>query len=223
MSDEQQNTGDGTAAPNTRRRLIWVLSSVLVVAAIAVILAFALTPRGDAAEQTPAPTSSPSQSSDPTPTSATEATPGASPSPSATVPATENPFPELDPVEPEEPGVAEGLEASLVKFESVQGEVVGPGDVAAAAVRVTVEITNTGTKPLNLDLIVMNAYMGEQRDPAETYEQPGGDPVSGSLAAGKTATGVYLFRIPEDRRDDVTFVVDYHAGLPAITFRGPVP
>ena len=56
-----------------------------------------------------------------------------------------NPFPELPPVAPEEPGEAEGIEASLVKFESVTGEVVGPGDVAAAAVRVTVDITNTGS------------------------------------------------------------------------------
>ncbi len=103
------------------------------------------------------------------------------------------------------------------------GEVVGPGDVAAAAVRVTVEITNTGSDPLDLNLVVMNAYMGPERDPAETYEQPGGDPVNGSLESGKTATGVYLFRIPEDRRDDVTFVVDYHAGEPAIAFRGQVP
>lgn len=227
MSDEQQIIGDGTAAPNSRRRLIWVLGSILAVAVIATTLAFAVTPRGDAAEQTPAPTSSPdtSQTPDASPTTDTtpSATPGATPSPSASAPASENPFPELDPVEPEEPGVAEGLKASLVKFESVTGEVVGPGDVAAAAVRVTVKITNTGTKPLNLDLIVMNAYMGVQRDPAETYEQPGGDPVNGSLAAGKTATGVYLFRIPEERREDVIFVLDYRAGLPAITFRGPVP
>jgi hypothetical protein len=90
-------------------------------------------------------------------------------------------------------------------------------------VRVTVEISNTGTKDLNHDLVVLNAYMGPQRDPAETYQQPGGDPVNGSLAPGKKATGVYLFRIPEERRDDVTIVVDYHAGEPAIVFRGEVP
>ena len=110
-----------------------------------------------------------------------------------------------------------------MKFENVTGQVVGPGDVEAPAVRVTVDITNTGSSPLDLNLVVMNAYMGEGRDPAETYEQPGGQPVSGSLDPGDTATGVYLFRIPEDRRDDVTFVVDYHAGEPAIAFRGEVP
>lgn len=221
MSDE--TPVDAPKVAMSRNRLImWIVGGVVVLAVIITAIVFAVMPR----ESVATPTASPSGSSSPDPASsaspaATAAT--ATPDPSESAVVDPGPFPELDPVAPQEPGSADGIAASLVKFESVTGEVVGPGDVEAAAVRVTVEITNTGTTALDMNLVVVNAYMGEQRDPAETYEQPGGSPVSGSLAAGKTATGVYLFRIPEDRRDDVTFVVDYRAGLPAITFRGPVP
>jgi hypothetical protein len=229
MSDEAQTSADGAEPMSQRSKIWWIVGGVVAVVVVGGAIAFALMPRDDAsAGSTPSPSASsttaapePSDSASPSPV-ATE--PAATPEPSETTPPVDsNPFPELPAVEPEETGEAEGISAELVKFESVMGEVVGPGDVARPAVRVTVEITNTGDEDLNLNLVVMNAYMGVQRDPAETYEQPGGDPVNGSLAPGKKATGVYLFRIPEDRRDDVTFVVDYHAGEPAIVFRGEVP
>lgn len=223
MSDEDQNAAPGTdpgAQKKRRRTIAWIAGGAVAVLAIGTGIAFAVIPRDAQAGPKP----SGSTSSSPSSSAASEAPdPSASATPSPTPPAESNPFPELDPVAPDQPGAAEGIGAELVKFESVTGEVTGPGDVAAAAVRVTIDYTNTGTAPLDLNLIVVNGYMGAQRDPAETYEHPGGSPVSGSLEPGKTATGVYLFRIPEDRRDDVTFVVDYHAGMPAITFRGPVP
>lgn len=228
MADGEKTPVDEQVAARSRRRTItWIVVAVLVILAIGTAIAFAMIPRDPSADPTPSGTSSPTSPVSPSESGSPSesASPGADAEASAapiTAPESE-PFPEQPPVDPQEPGDADGIEASLVKFESVTGEVVGPGDVAAAAVRVTVDITNTGTSPLDLNLVVMNAYMGAERDPAETYEQPGGQPVNGSLDPGKTATGVYLFRIPEDRRDDVTFVLDYLAGQPAITFRGPIP
>lgn len=219
MSVEGKSSGTESAeSPSRRRTIWWVVAAVAAVVVIGVGIAFAVAPRDAVAESTPTGTSSanPSASVSPSPS-------GSATSPSATTPAEADPFPEQAPVAPQETGSADGISAALVKFESVTGEVTGSGDVAAAAVRVTVDITNTGSSALDLNLVVMNAYMGAERDPAETYEQPGGQPVSGSLEPGATATGVYLFRIPEDRRDDVTFVLDYRAGQPAITFRGQVP
>lgn len=220
MSVEGKSPGTEPAGSPSRRRTVWwVVAAVAAVVVIGVGIAFAAAPKDATAESTPTGASSanPSASASPAPSAS-----GTS-SPSATTPAEADPFPEQAPVAPQETGSADGISAALVKFENVTGEVTGSGDVAAAAVRVTVDITNTGSNPLDLNLVVMNAYMGAERDPAETYEQPGGQPVSGSLQPGDTATGVYLFRIPEDRRDDVTFVLDYQAGQPAITFRGQVP
>lgn len=228
--DEIGRQGDaGTAetgrSDGRRRRGLWVAGIVAAAIAIAAIVwGVAVAPRdAGQASATDSPSSSGTPAATPSPDDSASQTPTPDPSTPAATADPDDPFPEQSPVAPEETGSADGISVDLTKFESVTGEVVGPGDVEAAAVRVTIDITNTGDDPLNLDLVVMNAYMGAQRDPAETYEKPGGQPVSGSLAPGKTATGVYLFRIPEDRRDDVTFVVDYHAGMPAITWRGQVP
>lgn len=224
MSSEDPSVDPVGPKDNRKRTIAWIVGGVVAAAVIAVAIAFAVMPRDATAEPATSESSSPESLASPSGSTSPESTePAESASPEASTAPDANPFPELEPVAPQEPGEATGITASLVKFESVTGEVVGPGDVAAAAVRVTLDVTNTGTGPLDLNLVVMNAYIGAQRDPAETYEQPGGSPVNGSLAPGETATGVYLFRIPEDRRDDVTFVVDYYAGQPAITFRGPVP
>lgn len=224
MSSEDPSV-DPVGQTDTRKRTIaWIAGGVVAAAVVATVIVFAVMPRDATAEPGATASSSPGSSASPSESASPGSSdPAESAAPAETTAPGADPFPELEPVAPQEPGQAQGITASLVRFESVTGEVVGPGDVAAAAVRVTVDITNTGTSPLDLNLVVMNAYMGAQRDPAETYEKPGGQPVNGSLAPGDTATGVYLFRIPEDRRDDVTFVVDYYAGQPAITFRGPVP
>jgi hypothetical protein len=232
MSDERPTAVPDDGGPPKRRRIIaWIIGAVIAALVVGAVIALTL-PRDVSAQPDPTASTSARPSSSASP-SAEPGAPAESASPDATeaadtpdaeasAPAESNPFPELAPVAPQEPGNADGIEAALTKFEGVTGEVVGPGDVAAPAVRMTVDIKNTGSAPLDLNLVVVNAYMGPERDPAEMYEQPGGKPVSGSLAPGETATGVYIFRIPEDRRDDVTVVVDYQAGLPAITFRGPV-
>lgn len=218
--DHTSRSGEGAASvPPTRSRRVWLAAGVMAVALAAA--AFFLVPRGSASpavSPSPAATSADSSSS-PQPTGSPAATDSSEP-----------PDPDAGDVAPEAPAVsplvpaqAEGISVALTKFESVTGEVVVPGEVQAAAVRVTVDITNTGDAALDLNLVVTNAYMGDTRDPAETYQQPGGAPVSGSLAPGESAQGVYLFRIPEDRRADVTFVVDYRAGQPALTWRGPIP
>lgn len=206
-----------------RSRRIWGIVAILVVMVLVVWwIAVSTSSRTPDAAATSSPLDSASAHS-----SGPPASDGATPAPE---PSDENggnvdpgAFPELPPVSPDQPAQADGIRADLTDFESVTGEVVVPGEVQAAAVRVTVQITNTGSAPLDLDLVVVNAYIGPDRDPAATYQQPGGEPVSGSLDPGATATGVYLFRIPEDRRSDVTFVVDYRGGEPALTWRGQVP
>lgn len=208
------------AESGSRKRTAWILGAVAVV--VLVIVAVLLARGIPSSSSGASPTALTSPTSTATPGGATEAP--TSPSPDASDgPSDPIPVPELAPVAPQQPATAPGIQVALTSFESVTGEVVVPGEVEAAAVRVTVQISNTGQAPLDLNLVVVNAYMGDQRDPAETYQQPGGIPVSGSLDPGATVSGVYLFRIPEDRRSDVTFVVDYRGDEPALTWRGTVP
>lgn len=214
------NAESGPSGMSARRK--WIIGiGVVVIVAIVIWLIAAFAPRsspGGVGTDAPSGAAPSASSTD------AETPGGEAPDSAGGVESTDDaPFPELPPVAPEDTGEAPGIQVTLTSFESVTGEVVVPGEVEAAAVRVTAQITNTGDTPIDLNLLVMNAYMGEARDPAETYQQPGGVPVSGSLDPGASATGVYLFRIPEDRRSDVTIVADYQGGLPAITWRGAIP
>lgn len=212
-----------TADARRRRLVIVVLAAVLGVALIAALIAF--WPRTDDPSADPSATATTTPSSP----SATAATPEADPS---TAPPTTDPaptvepggsFPELDPVPPTDTVSTEGIDISLANAEAVEGEAVGPGEIAGAAIRLTVALTNNSDADLNLDLVVVSSYVGGERTPAETFEKPGGDPFHGTLAPGESVHGVYLFRIPEDQRSDVTVVVDYLPGLPAAVFQGTLP
>lgn len=212
-----------TGAPaegGSRTRTAWILGAVAVAVLVIVAVLFVRGIPSSSSGASPAGLPSPTSTATPNGPADVPTTPSPRASAETSDP---TPVPELAPVAPQQPATAAGIQVALTSFESVTGEVVVPGEVQAAAVRVTVQITNTGQAPLDLNLVVVSAYMGEQRDPAETYQQPGGMPVSGSLDPGATASGVYLFRIPDDRRSDVTFVVDYRGDEPALTWRGAVP
>ena len=70
------------------------------------------------------------------------------------------------------------------------------------------------------DEVAVNAYTSPDRTPADFYEQPGSKPFAGTLADGDSVRGVYVIRVPEDKRDDLTVVIDYAAGVPAVVFEG---
>ncbi|GGD00132.1 hypothetical protein GCM10011512_28720 [Tersicoccus solisilvae] len=94
------------------------------------------------------------------------------------------------------------------------------GEIAGPAVRLTIQATNRGSEPVNLDLFVVNAYVGPELTPAGNVTQPGGRPFTGTLAPGADATGVYLFSIPTDQRGRVRVTVDYRAQEPRVVFEG---
>lgn len=116
--------------------------------------------------------------------------------------------------------VPSGTVVSLHRLEAVDGIAAAGGETSGPAIRVTVGIDNTTSKPIDLGYVVVNAYTGKDRAPAGTVMQPGGDPFEGSLASGKSATGVYLFSIVPKDRKDVTITVDYGVGEPVVVFEG---
>lgn len=135
------------------------------------------------------------------------------------------------PVPPERPAVAprrtatasDRVSVSLSRIEAVQGVAYAPGEIAGPALRVTVRLVNNGSTSLDLGLVAVNAYVGKDRVPAGTVTKPGGKPLSGELAKGRSADGVYLFVVPTTQRQDVTVTVDYRADVPTAVFRGPMP
>lgn len=210
-------------APLTKRQKIGVIvsASILALVVVAVIVG-SIVRAGQAtpATSTPSPSSSasatlPSASASPGATAA----PGSSESPA---PNSESPIaPEMAPVAPtDEAEGPDGVVIQLEKIESVDGVAAAPGEIAGPSVRLSVTIRNDSAAPVNLGFAVVNAYIGADRVPAGTLMSPGGKPFGGTILPGESATGVYIFLIPEDQRGDVTVAVDYAPGQPTAVFRG---
>lgn len=197
---------------------MWWWVAAIAVVVVAVIVYYAVTSSGTAKDSDTSPTSSP--------TATVTDVPSATPDPAQPTPGPSEPsgsMPELAPVAPEEPSDnGSGLVARIAAMKAVQGEAVQAGEIAGPAVQFTLELTNDTGEAVDLGLISVNAYIGDDRTPAGGLVRPGGAPFEGTLDAGKSATGVYVYTIPESQRGDVTLTVDYRAGQPAFVFRGAV-
>ncbi len=198
-----------------RKAWLWGIAVAVVLLVIAAIVYFTVTSGasggGDPAASPSASASAPADGGDP----------GAQPTPDpSATPAT---MPELAPVAPDEPAESEeGLIAEITAMKAVDGEAVQAGDIAGPSVQFTLKLTNDTDSPIDLGFIAVNAYIGEGRTPAIGLVKPGAAPFEGTLKAGATAEGVYVYNIPENQRGDVTVTLDYRAGSPAFVFRGDV-
>jgi len=209
------------ASGSPRRRIwLWVGIVVAIAAAVAIIASFALASGSGGGT---GPSAGPSSSAAPT-ASSDGADPSATNSPATPDPAaTSGTMPELAPVAPDAPADnGEGLVARITSMKAVEGEAVQAGEIGGPAVQFMLTITNGTDEAVDLGFISVNAYIGEARTPAGGLVRPGGAPFEGTLEAGESAEGVYVYTIPEDQRSDVTLTIDYRAGQPAFVFRGPV-
>lgn len=220
-----------------QRRLVTVGAAVLVVLLAIAVWALArsngsgssaadvasagATPTGaaPASGATPGPTVSakptstaPPATADPVPTAA------AAPASAAAAPAGDRERPAVAPAAVS--SVAGGPTVHLSNVGHVDGQAVGPGDIAGPALRMSIVIENAGADDLDLSLVAVNAFIGTDRRPAGTLTQPGGAPFNGTLKPGQSATGVYLFTVPVADQHQVTLVVDYRAGQPSAVFTG---
>lgn len=216
-----------TGEDQPRRKTLWVWVGVAVAAVVVVWVSVALWPTStDGA----APGPSSSATGSPSPSVTEVATPSATPSgdatdPSATPDARPTQPPGARPTQPpvdleDEVEVSDGLGAELVKIESVEGVVTIPGEVAGPALRITLRVTNDTADDFATPAMVVNLYTGKDLTPAGPLLKPGGKEFPQTVPSGKSATGVYLFTVPKDQRDDVTVEVDLGVGTPVVVFRG---
>ena len=188
---------------------LWLLlGAALVVITLIIVLVAVQLPSGGSAGESPGPTGAPTPSGTWTPSGDPTPVPPATPS---AVPI-------------DEPGTIEpGLTAAIGQIEAVQGEARGPGEVAGPAIRFQVAIANTTSAPVDLSATVVTVDYGTARTPALELFEPGASPLPNSVAAGQTATAVYIFTIPVSERALVHITVDYTVGVPPLEFTGPVP
>lgn len=119
--------------------------------------------------------------------------------------------------------VVTGVTMHVSSIEAVQGEAVQPGEVGGPALRVTIDVVNTTGASVSLANAVVNAYYGASWTPAVTLAKPGGSPFPADVAAGATASGTFLFSVPEAARSLVRIEVDAQLGGPVVVFEGSTP
>lgn len=176
-------------------------------------------------DPTGATSATPDPSGTPIETPAAEPTEPAStgmPAPEATDVAA--PLAELPPVPLTEqvapvPGVVFGIDG----LEAVEGIAQGPGEVGGPAVRFTLTVRNDTDAPVSLVATVVNLYAGSDQLPMVDLREPGAVPLPEDVAAGGTVTGVFVFAVPVEERDQVKVGVDYTVGVPIVVFEGQAP
>lgn len=220
-----ESVDEQTSQPR-RRWVIWAAIGAALVLIVGIGTGIALT-RDAPAISGSSPSPSASETPTTTPTPGSSETPSASPSPSAAPEIivdefgreTQAPVPIEQPADP-----VKGMTVSLVSIEAIAGEAAGPGEVSGPAIRVTVSVANQTDEDQTLQFAIVNAYYGANLTPANTFQSTGGaDPLIGSVAQGKTATGVYVFSVPESQRGNVRIEVDINPDLRVVLFEGAVP
>ncbi|HZC69907.1 MAG TPA: hypothetical protein VE442_04385 [Jatrophihabitans sp.] len=95
-----------------------------------------------------------------------------------------------------------------------------PGEIAGAAVAVTVRLVNRSAQPVSLDAVVVN-----DQDRAGTplvQITSASTPLRGELAAHYAKSGSYVFGLPAHYRNPLTLTVRYSTAAPVVAFVGPV-
>ena len=127
------------------------------------------------------------------------------------------------PVDVKKTSVADSVRVDLTGFTSVKSKASGLGEISAPAVRLSIRLTNTGTKNLDLTSVVVNAYYGSAGTPGiQINGDPASKPFTGSLKPGAKATAVFVFNMPVSKRGDATITVSPSPTLPIAVFAGSV-
>lgn len=204
---------NGTKRP---RRALWGWLAGAAAVVIAAVVAFAIWPRGDTVAEPGEPDGSARPSA--------AATSYPLPTPTAPVSGEPTPPPQAPPVGFDEPAeVVPGVTFSIADLEAIEGEAEGRGQVAGPAIRFRVDIINATSEPVDLGTTVVNLFMGTSQNPAQDLSGPGVEPFPAQVGAGGTASGVFVFNVPLEHRDQVTISVDFAVGVPVVVFQGSAP
>lgn len=208
----------------------WLPISATVLVVVALLIAYLLLRSPDTSGASPAATPAPSAS-------ATAGPPG---SPAPSVPVRTTPVPPPTPgtveqtVKPVKDGPTESvrleqtadldneISIALVKVEPTAIKAVGPGDTSGPAIAVTVRIVNGSEQQVEIDNAVVTMSYGKKGTVGTPSPADPAEPFAGSVEAGDSAEGTYVFRVAEKTQDEVTVQVTYTAGAPVAKFDGAV-
>lgn len=81
-------------------------------------------------------------------------------------------------------------------------------------------VSNGRDDPLTTSSVVVNLYYGPDQVPAGAIMQPGAEPFPPVIAPQDDGTGVFVFTVPEEQRDEVLVEVDVQFDEPVVLFAG---
>lgn len=114
-----------------------------------------------------------------------------------------------------------GVRVSVVEIAGITVEAETPGELAGPAVAATIRFENESGEPLDVGGAMVSLVDAAGNVGAPTTSSPAA-PTIGTIDDGDATEGIYVFRIPEDTRNDITLTVDYAAGAPVVVFHGSV-
>jgi hypothetical protein len=197
-----------------RRTLFGVALAVVVAVAAGLFLLLGGTENG-------APTPAAEPTSGPAPTSDAPSSPAPA-APAGPTEIVDAPPPTLAPVGLDQVAeVGNGITARVRQVEAVDGQGYGPGNIPGPALRITVHIDNGTAEPVSLDGVAVSLTYGPDATPGSPLDDPSRAPFSGTVDAGASAEGTYVFTVPRDQRDRIVVSVGYQAGAPVLVFTGP--
>lgn len=116
-----------------------------------------------------------------------------------------------------------GVRAEIVTLEAVDGVAAIPGEVAGPALRITVELTNSTSESIDLDLVLVQLYYGEDATPGIGLSGPGAAPFAGVLEPGYAISGTYVITCPPGARDLIQVTVSHAPEGGIVAFEGAAP
>jgi hypothetical protein len=203
-------------------RARWAVAVVVAVVAVGILLTWLLTrPGGGSSAATGGPTSPglPTSSGHhkhvPSPSLGTSLTPGSG----GTEPA--HAVRTLKPV-PLNTGTADfrtGLTVRVTDITPVMGKATQPGEVGGPALRFRLKVHNASRRPVSLDGAVVFVSYGRTRTPAVELSRDE-QRFQGSVPAGASRRGTYIFTVPRSERSDVRVEISYTGRAPTVVLEG---
>ena len=119
--------------------------------------------------------------------------------------------------------VRTGVSATISEMEAVEGEARGIGEVAGPALRFKVTVINDSAAEISLDTAVITVSYGGDNSPASGLSGPNTEPFPATVAAGTSASGIFVFSVPKEARSAVKIYLNLDAGTPIAAFEGQAP
>ncbi len=218
MTDNDPTPSPTGPAPARNRAVIIgsIVGGVVVLGVIAALVVSVAAGGPAPTDPSAAPSASASASPSAMPSASASASSTPAPSASTTTPDERFGLPVVAEVPASEPATVAGATVSIESVSVEQASGTRAGETAGPAARVVVQIANpAGGADLDLSTVAVRAYTGQDFSPAAPIDE--GTGFSGSVAAGESATGTYLFSIPEGAQVTVTVGLSPDSGLVVFT------